>query len=72
MFFTVQGYLGLGQERFRVGDIVCIFSGGEVPFLVRQAKSYSGMFQFLSECYVLGAMDGEAMKNSDSSDLESF
>ena len=73
MFLTTRGYLGLGHEGFRVGDVVCIFSGGEVPFLLRQAKPpRNGVFQFLSECYVHGVMDGEAMNNPESNHLEPF
>ncbi|KAF8851953.1 hypothetical protein BDZ45DRAFT_600670 [Acephala macrosclerotiorum] len=33
MFLTAGGYLGLGHEGFNVGDIVCILSGGEVPYV---------------------------------------
>jgi hypothetical protein len=75
MFLTTRGYLGLSQEGFAIGDVVCIFSGGEVPFLLRQAGAlppHDGMFQFLSECYVHGVMDGEAMKNIESNHLEPF
>jgi len=62
MFLSTQGYLGLSQEGFQVGDVVCIFLGGEVPFLLRESMSpNSGKFQFLSECYVHGVMDGEAL-----------
>jgi len=73
MFLTAQGYMGLGQEGFRMGDIVCIFSGGDVPFLLRQAMlPHDGRFQFLGECYVHGVMDGEAMNNLESIHLEPF
>jgi len=76
MFLTTQGYLGLSQEGFQVSDIVCIFLGGEVPFLLRESTSASGgRFQFLSECYVHGVMDGEALSNLEvakGNHLESF
>lgn len=75
MFLTTRGYLGLSQEGFRIGDVVCIFSGGEVPFLLRQAGAmppYDGLFQFLCECYIHGVMDGEAMKNIKSNYLSPF
>ncbi|KAF8851069.1 hypothetical protein BDZ45DRAFT_602030 [Acephala macrosclerotiorum] len=38
MFLTEQGYLGLGQEGVRKGDIVCVFCGGDVPFLLRKSE----------------------------------
>ena len=73
MFLTIGGYLGLGHEGFQIGDIVCIFIGGEVPFLLRQAKTpHDGMFQLLSECYIHGVMDGQAMNNQESDHLERF
>ena len=73
MFLTSQGYLGLGQEGFRSGDIVCILLGGEVPYLLRQTvSSHTGIFNLLSECYIHGIMDGEAMKDQASDNLETF
>jgi len=63
LFVTAKGYLGLGQETCAVGDVVCIFLGGEVPFLVRAEKcGDADGFKFLGECYVHGVMDGEAMR----------
>jgi len=73
IFLTTQGYLGLGHEGFAIGDLLCIFSGGEVPFLLRRSGSmppHDEMFQFLSECYIHGVMDGEATKNIESDYLE--
>lgn len=73
MFLTTQGYLGLSQEGFRVGDVVCILLGGEVPFLLRQASPpHTGLFNLLSECYVHGVMDGEVMKDEADDQLETF
>jgi hypothetical protein len=69
IFVTRKGYLGLGHEGFDVGATVCIFSGGEVPFLVRAAEDGEEC-RFLSECYVHGVMDGEAMGGK--SALEQF
>jgi hypothetical protein len=66
MFLTTQGYLGLSQEGFQVGDAVCIFLSGEVPFLLRESMSPNGgRFHLLSECYVHGVMDGEALSSLD-------
>jgi hypothetical protein len=74
MFLTKGGYLGLGQEGFDVGDVVCILSGGEVPFLLREIgkQENGGVFRFLCESYVHGVMDGEAMVDPDRSPLEDF
>ena len=67
MFVTEKGYLGLGQDGSQVGDIVCILFGGETPFMFRQSSPpQEGRFQFISECYIHGVMDGEIMNNQDS------
>jgi len=39
MFLTERGYLGLGQEGFQIGDVVCVFTGGEVPFLLSESDT---------------------------------
>jgi hypothetical protein len=72
MFLTEQGYLGLGQEGVREGDIVCVFCGGDVPFLLRKSEKTPGILHLLSECYVHGIMDGEAMKGLDKNQITSF
>jgi hypothetical protein len=72
MLVTERGYLGLGQEGSQVGDVICILAGGETPFMLRQSPAHEGLFQFLGECYVHGVMDGEAMNNEGSSQLEKF
>ncbi|KAH0553321.1 hypothetical protein GP486_006575 [Trichoglossum hirsutum] len=73
MFLTAKGYLGLAQEGFQTGDIVCILCGGDTPFLLRQATlPNGGEFRLQSECYVHGVMDGEMMTGRESDHLESF
>ena len=73
IFVMREGYLGLGQEGSQVGDVVCILSGSETPFMLRQSSPpQEGRFQFLSECYVHGVMDGEVMNNQESIQLEKF
>ncbi|KAL9104257.1 MAG: hypothetical protein Q9187_008924, partial [Circinaria calcarea] len=72
MFLTEQGYLGIGHRGFQVGDVVCIFSGGEVPFLLQPELCRDGTWKFHSECYVHGVMDGEAMLNLEEHRLEKF
>jgi hypothetical protein len=41
LFVTTKEYLGLSQEGFKVGDVVCIFLGGEVPFLLIEGNKWS-------------------------------
>jgi hypothetical protein len=73
VFITTQGYLGMGHEGLLEGDLVCIFHGGEVPFLLRvNAHEDNKVFKFLSECYVHGVMDGEAMNEPQRMPVEQF
>lgn len=46
------------------GDMVVILHGGKVPYLLRPCKSVESgtgqdSFQFIGECYVMGAMSGK-------------
>ena len=68
MFITDKGYLGLGVAE--VGDTVSILSGGSVPFVLR--LNSVGHYQLVSECYVHGVMDGEAVGGAREEDFEDF
>ena len=59
-YLTQKGYVGLGHEGMRVGDLVCILQGGPVPFLLRRTER--GEYVFVRDTYVHGIMDGEFMK----------
>lgn len=72
MFVTTKGYIGLARAGFGISDLICVFHGGEVPFLLRQIDSLQEMFRFVGECYVHGIMDGEAMPDLDRAGRESF
>ncbi|TGO69532.1 hypothetical protein BELL_0770g00030 [Botrytis elliptica] len=70
MFEMDNGYLGMGQEGMEVGDEVCLFYGGETPYIVRrltecQSKATNQTsgheYVLVGDCYVDGWMDGEAM-----------
>ena len=57
-FSTLGGYMGLGPAHMQPGDLVCVFLGGLVPWVVRsQGEAYS----MVGECYVHGLMNGEAI-----------
>ena len=59
-FTTKKGTIGLGPRSMRPGDLVCILSGGRVPFIVRAEGSY---FRLVGESYVYGLMEGQAVKD---------
>jgi hypothetical protein len=70
LFISEKGLLGLGPKDTNAQDIVCIFLGGNVPFVLRARDD--GKYQLVGECYVHGVMDGEALKDMDNNTLEDF
>lgn len=62
IFLTDNNLLGCTEKGCCVDDIVCIFSGGEVPFTLRPLGSTGMTFQLHGEAYVHGAMDGDCVR----------
>ena len=62
-FVTTGGHLGLGCSDTRQGDVVALIGGAQVPFILRPERN--GNFTILSEAYVDGIMDGEAVETSE-------
>lgn len=60
LFVTDRCLLGLTEQGCCVGDVVCTFLGGAVPFLVR--PQVDGRYSLHGEAYVHGLMDGEAFR----------
>ena len=60
-FITKDGRMGMAHSDVEEGDLICVLFGGHVPFVLR--KSGPERFTFISECYIHGIMDGEAMKD---------
>lgn len=60
-FLTTLGYLGMGPVEGQPGDVVIIFCGGRVPFVLRPLDQKLGqeMFSYIGEAYCDGIMDGE-------------
>ncbi len=42
LFVTAKGYLGLGPPNTRVGDVVFVLFGAEVPYILRGPEGSSG------------------------------
>jgi hypothetical protein len=59
---TKGGFVGVAPPSAKEGDVISIFDGGAVPFLIRRSSSVQGAFQLVGECYVHGIMDGDAKK----------
>ncbi|KAF4427476.1 Heterokaryon incompatibility 6 OR allele [Fusarium acutatum] len=60
-FLTKPGYLGMGPAEAKAGDVVVVFCGGRIPFVLRPVEGSSefGMFSYVGEAYCDGVMDGE-------------
>jgi hypothetical protein len=59
-FTTIRGNMGLTENDAQAGDSVCVFFGGQSPFVIR--KGTDGRQALVGECYLPGIMDGEAME----------
>ena len=67
---TEKGYIGMVPHLSQVGDIVCVFFGAKVPFIVRNAdlsnreggEGGRGRYQLVGEAYVHGMMDGQVLE----------
>ncbi len=64
-FLTAGGYLGMGPAEARDGDVVVVFCGGRIPFVLRPVMGTGGgqggeeLFRYVGEAYCDGVMDGE-------------
>jgi hypothetical protein len=60
-FMTKQGYVGIAPAAVQKGDLVTVFDGSAVPFLVRpnQGTDESRVHRLVGECYVHELMNGE-------------
>ena len=56
LFETSRGFIGLGSAAARIGDQICLRPRGQVLYVLRPLKKC--YYEFISECYVHGVMDG--------------
>ncbi|CAE6995143.1 hypothetical protein P3342_000058 [Pyrenophora teres f. teres] len=60
LFFTTDGYIGMGPPGTVPGDHIAILCGGDVPFCIRVMEDApSGHYTLVGDAYVHGMMDGE-------------
>jgi hypothetical protein len=55
---TRSGYMALVPECVMAGDMVCIFLGAKVPYVIRKSSEAEGHWELIGEAYVHGVMDG--------------
>ncbi|KAK5077831.1 hypothetical protein LTR64_003769 [Lithohypha guttulata] len=58
-FVTEKGHLVLSSEHVRAGDVIALVKGSQVPFVLR--PSHTSAYSLISEAYVDGIMNGEAV-----------
>ncbi|KAK7533862.1 heterokaryon incompatibility protein-domain-containing protein [Phyllosticta citribraziliensis] len=61
---------GLFPHHARAGDVVVVFAGCHVPFVLRRRREGTGMCQVVGECYVHGIMRGEVPAEDGEKGLE--
>ncbi|TGJ84216.1 hypothetical protein E0Z10_g4584 [Xylaria hypoxylon] len=59
--FTKDRFVGLVPETAVAGDQICLFHGGNVPFVLRKKGP---AYTLVGECYIQGIMNGEALQRS--------
>ncbi|KAI6089242.1 HET-domain-containing protein [Hypoxylon rubiginosum] len=64
VFRTEKGYIGLGSALTEVGDEVAIVKGARVPLILRARDS---KWTLQGDCFIKGAMQGEAYREDDCS-----
>ena len=62
---TKRRRCGIVPENAKKGDILTIFGGGNVPFLLRKSDSKPGAYRLVGACYINGIMDGESFSFQD-------
>jgi len=60
---TGEGRMGQMPQNAKVGDLVCVLFGGNVPYILRPRGD--GGYTYVGDCFVYGLMDGEAMDMED-------
>jgi hypothetical protein len=56
---TADGHLGSLPRDAQAGDVICIFYGGNMPYVLRPCSD--GQYKFVGDCYLHGFMWGQGM-----------
>lgn len=68
-FLTSTGHIGICPKQTLVGDLIILFNGVEMPFVVRRV--HLG-YRLIGECYVHGIMDRQFVLGKGEHDFEFF
>ncbi|KAH7628980.1 hypothetical protein B0T09DRAFT_374624 [Sordaria sp. MPI-SDFR-AT-0083] len=59
-YLTEKGYLGMSPKHAEPGDLVVVFYGDRVAYVIRPAPEHGeNMYTLVGEAYCDGIMDGE-------------
>ena len=67
---TDKGYMGLAPSHAQVGDLVCIFRKGDVPFILRPIGE--GYHELVGGCFVHGIMDESFAQRAEVEEVKGF
>jgi hypothetical protein len=56
------GLVGSIPSFARPGDVLCIFLGAKIPYVLRPLSDASETYILIGEAFVYGIMDGEALE----------
>ncbi|KAK1598341.1 uncharacterized protein LY79DRAFT_666096 [Colletotrichum navitas] len=56
---TAESRLCMSPNEARVGDVICVLLGFEVPFVIRPTRR--GMYELIGDAHVSGIMDSEVL-----------
>ncbi|KAI1324911.1 hypothetical protein F5Y16DRAFT_423458 [Xylariaceae sp. FL0255] len=62
LFITSTVKLSLGYDNIRAGDVVAVIQGAQIPYVLR--PMHIGEYSLVSEAYVDGIIDGEALSGA--------
>ena len=60
-FMTKSGYIGLGPMTLQPDDVVSVFHGARIPYILRSRGHGKNGYTFVGEAFVYGLMDGEVL-----------
>ncbi|EAA29756.3 hypothetical protein GE21DRAFT_9735 [Neurospora crassa] len=58
LYLTKEGYMGTGPSNMQPGDVVVVFPGARIPFVLRPTGE-DNTFAYVGDVYCDGIMDGE-------------
>lgn len=61
-FVTSDGRAGVGPSVVRKGDVVALFTGFHVPYVLRPSGRNARACRIVGACYVSGVMEGNVMR----------